>query len=940
MDGGGMDDDSLSVDDDEAFRRWADIFVSERQTALVCSLASLCCSFLQCVFYLYFSTLRRTPGWLIFRGAVCDMVNSLILLLVFSYPNLEKHELNAIFSVTTVFQVAAYALRAFVYMYLLSIYRNPFQPERHRALYHVFVMCCASLALAVLSAATTPLSKLAMGLFVMPFGIFVVIGGSVHATVRMLVFLSRDRPGDDVESGLGGHSHIISCLARQRVAQHGMAYYLLYGAPLVLGLACTVALKCRMDKPALTHLTVMLATGRPVLSFIGWIAINDVLFKMCGVCSNKRRLHPPQTLPLLSDLGRRLTRRELAAQKMVQGIEEKGFKEELRFELLYSVARGLGQLARDELHGGANQRRTTRTAAKGGGGGGSGSAGGSGAGAGTETGPASSFHIELVSTPEASSNGQKRGGSADLSRKSRSLSFLMPSAFSSLGSPRMESSMADAPSAPRDSEIERKTTPPSKLLEQLRWCTRAHQDSDDLTVSTSSEGALVRTKSRGETWVMRMRRRTGEERLKVVHYSLDDFRAIRDAFGISRSSYAASFPNDLTELASDWRAKLKESVSEGASGCFFYHVLTPTGSSGRQMSRLIVKQIAEPEKSTLMKILPAYRRHVEQQKGKSFICYLGCHAIPLSWTFSRKVYFVVMRNFLPANMWLTFDLKGATANRRVLDEETLFKRSDSSAESRGPRSYGTLRDWEWLDMAMAVDVSARDRAELASIICEDSAFLGAQGLLDYSLLLGIHRIPQGLTGDERREHMEALVKAGGYVSLDRQKVYFFGIIDVLERYTVRWKAQHALLKAGYHLVCRGPSADGISAMSPLEYAERFRTFVLQEVLQIDCRSSQVRSFGLTLGELTRSEERWAPLWESRRRGLVRERIEAATQDHTQSTEELGRQASRWARRIEELEAALRANGIEPPGPAPSESERSAIRLAAGADHRLRGSTSV
>ena len=31
-----------------------------------------------------------------------------------------------------------------------------------------------------------------------------------------------------------------------------------------------------------------------------------------------------------------------------------------------------------------------------------------------------------------------------------------------------------------------------------------------------------------------------------------------------------------------------------------------------------------------------------------------------------QVYFVVMRNFLPVRTWLSFDLKGATANRRAL----------------------------------------------------------------------------------------------------------------------------------------------------------------------------------------------------------------------------------------------------------------------------------
>merc|ERR1719234_1180615 len=103
--------------------------------------------------------------------------------------------------------------------------------------------------------------------------------------------------------------------------------------------------------------------------------------------------------------------------------------------------------------------------------------------------------------------------------------------------------------------------------------------------------------------------------------------------------------------------------------------------------------------------------------------------MPLSWTFSRKVYFVVMRNFLPAAMWLTFDLKGATANRRSLDVDRLLKRSNGATTNC---SYGTLRDWEWLDCAMCVDIPAESRLEVATTLHEDAKFLGEQGLLDYS----------------------------------------------------------------------------------------------------------------------------------------------------------------------------------------------------------------
>ena len=44
----------------------------------------------------------------------------------------------------------------------------------------------------------------------------------------------------------------------------------------------------------------------------------------------------------------------------------------------------------------------------------------------------------------------------------------------------------------------------------------------------------------------------------------------------------------------------------------------------------------------------------------------------------------------------------------------------------------------------------------------------------------------------RRVSGEVSAQSGGFVSLERQKVYFFGIIDVLERYNVRWRLQRLL----------------------------------------------------------------------------------------------------------------------------------------------------
>jgi len=223
-------------------------------------------------------------------------------------------------------------------------------------------------------------------------------------------------------------------------------------------------------------------------------------------------------------------------------------------------------------------------------------------------------------------------------------------------------------------------------------------------------------------------------------------------------------------------------------------------------------------------------------------------------------------------------------------------------------AYGTLRDWEWMDIAMMVDVDDHDRAALAEMISADAAFLGEQGLLDYSLLVGIHRLPPELTPEQREARLHTLRLQGGYPSVDRRKVYFFGIIDVHERFSLRWKVQRALLSVGYHLLLRAPDAAGMSALPPVEYADRFRTFAMYEVLQLPLPPSLTAESGAlqqgaSAGALDprdtgtmQSALRWGPLWERRRRGLVKERIEGEREDHI--------------RRIQELEDELRR--LRPP----------------------------
>eukprot|EP00967_Tisochrysis_lutea_P017385 scaffold19699_cov29-Tisochrysis_lutea.AAC.3 len=233
-------------------------------------------------------------------------------------------------------------------------------------------------------------------------------------------------------------------------------------------------------------------------------------------------------------------------------------------------------------------------------------------------------------------------------------------------------------------------------------------------------------------------------------------------FLCSLQEFASAFASSLPELQQSSRL-LRESVSEGASGSFFYWVKHPDGRD----TGYIVKQITHREKDVLMSILPAYKQHVQRRNGASLLQYLSCHSMRLRWQWAGKVYFVVMRNFFPIRPQLCFDLKGATANRRALNAWQLHQSNTVAG------MYDTLRDWEWMDIGMTTDMDPTDRAVLWDTLSADTELLVRQNILDYSLLLGIYRPPATLIPQQKRAQMRELVRqccGTAFVSRDRQKV--------------------------------------------------------------------------------------------------------------------------------------------------------------------------
>ena len=944
-----------------------------------------------------------------------------------------------------------------------------------------------------------------------PFGLFAVCGFFLHTAVRLLVSsaLLRNARRDQAAPS-------ISFLARQRVMRHGTAYLVLHGMQLSAAMVFLLLaddIGQWLGLPAVWNLLLLVWCSRPIFSLVGWLVINDVLYLCLGVCSltkwtcfqpaheetatrapaghvraklPDRGAGPPvlqraRTVPVggttqgsAPGAGAQGQGWQLRAAQL-QGIEEVGFKEELRFELLYDVAVGIGELAqwelREEQLARAHERRAaeppwrasidlgelSHTGSISGSISGSFAGGSTGAGsreltrvqshpcsprpdssqvprrasfaspplatcrehaaarpplaepllsAGTMGGsgappsapPSALAHtgrpdgwrsLRSPTSGDDNGNGNGRGqghsnaqgdsrcGDSRCGDSWRPIEIVSPVACASstsspprgLGAFQMKAASDRALRSLGLDDVE--SLPPLSRAESLGLSPLPPLRSPGpymppagrpVSYSEGLSASAPIPRSASESHMNALRAAlvdAAAPRSQAQHYEVERFRRLRSLFGVGAAAYARAFPDDLTTLGDTWRQRLKESVSEGKSGSFFYRVLPSSGTDAeRPASCFIVKQISRREKQSLMALLPAYEEHVAQREGNSFIQYLGCHSMTLRWAFSGKVYFVVMANFVPVRPWLAFDLKGATANRRTLAARSLHRLAGAdvdevsgggtpgaagSAPSRRVKkqaAYGTLKDWEWMDIAMAVDVNESDRLHIAETIVGDSKFLASQGLLDYSLLVGIIRLPAHLNQAQSEARLEQLRAAGGYISLERQKAYFFGIIDVLEFYNLRWRMQRLVLVALYHLICKGADALGISALDPHDYAERFRTFMLYEVLGLPRPpaggatgggagggtggagqrepgapglgpaqegrwlrpgSGSEAEAGRGLGAIYSTEEllrpslayaKWGTLWQRRRRGLVEERIEGLRSDYTRRIEFLESELSR------------------------------------------------
>ena len=202
-----------------------------------------------------------------------------------------------------------------------------------------------------------------------------------------------------------------------------------------------------------------------------------------------------------------------------------------------------------------------------------------------------------------------------------------------------------------------------------------------------------------------------------------------------------------------------------------------------------------------------------------------------------------------------YDLKGSTVNRSV-----------------GAHRYGeaglTYKDLDWLEFGHRVHVTSRQRVAIMDQLSKDAAFLEKTGVMDYSMLLGVRRqlslpVPikvaataaacggnildwlkhcwrsggpsdEMLAGEKRQPPFPAPplhrsdAATGGLRSAAEPVTtcYYLGIIDVLQKWNARKKAETTLKRVRHLSVSATPA---FSCVDPKTYRARFLSFAKDKV---------------------------------------------------------------------------------------------------------------
>ena len=145
--------------------------------------------------------------------------------------------------------------------------------------------------------------------------------------------------------------------------------------------------------------------------------------------------------------------------------------------------------------------------------------------------------------------------------------------------------------------------------------------------------------------------------------------------------------------------------------------------------RFIIKSVTKAERAVLLRVLlPSLQRHLRRFPDSLLVPFLGCYTIKRQR--EREITVIVLPNALynPAfPVHTRFDLKGSTIAR------------ETSVDARQFLSF-SRKDNDFLETHRWLMLGKRQRATLLRQLRTDAEYLRDLGLMDYSLLVGVHYV--------------------------------------------------------------------------------------------------------------------------------------------------------------------------------------------------------
>ncbi|RLN89290.1 hypothetical protein BBJ28_00014015 [Nothophytophthora sp. Chile5] len=277
--------------------------------------------------------------------------------------------------------------------------------------------------------------------------------------------------------------------------------------------------------------------------------------------------------------------------------------------------------------------------------------------------------------------------------------------------------------------------------------------------------------------------------IKFWSFCPASFRNIRLTFGISDAEYIQMFG-----------ATTKERFSEGRSGAFMFFTSD---------ERLIVKTMSPEECAFLRKMAPNYEAYMISNPDTLLTRFYGCHAVSL---YGKMYYFVVMGNLFADTdvVHHRYDIKGSWVDRNAKvpspGDKTACRYCNASY------TFGSTKNQIRIDPGTAHRIYDQ--------IHRDSDFLCSQGIMDYSLLMGIQSSEYFVDTSQLPQARRDLLFTQPATSVAGPSLYHFGIIDFLQQWCV--VVLRKKLERFYKTTFKRKDPEGVSALPPKPYKFRFQ----------------------------------------------------------------------------------------------------------------------